>query len=297
MSFATFQKAVVKNLPTILAVAGSIGAVATAACARKDTIRAEQKMEELRRDLKGIDYDNFIKAVRLRKRNRKISNEEIAKAIGCDQTYLEDILEEDVSTKEKAKVYLKSYVPTFLMGAATIACILGGNHIAGKRLAALAGAYMISEGKLKEYKEKMKEVIGEKKADEVESAIIADHLEKNNQQLDEITQSDGLGMNNIPNLSLWYDIFSDRYFYSSSDRIRMAEIEGQSMLNENGFVDLNAIYSMLGLNEIPLGEYLGWDVEQNATVSLNMHHDLKDGRPVGTINVDVRPTSSWFVDV
>lgn len=296
MSFATFQKAVVKNLPTILAVAGSVGAVATAACARRDTIKAEQQIEELRREVMGLDYDNFIKAVRMKKKNRKITDEEIAIAIGCSTEYLNDILEDDIETKDKAKVYLKSYIPTIVMGVATIACIIGGNHIAGKRLAALAGAYMISEGKLKEYKEKVKEIVGEKKADEVDSAIITDHISKDNQQLNEITQTDGLGMSNAVNLSLWYDIFSDRYFYSSMERIRRAEIEGQAILNGNGFLDLNTIYGMLGLNEIPLGEFLGWDAEQNPTVSLKVHHDLIDGTPVGTINVDVRPTSSWFLD-
>ena len=51
------------------------------------------------------------------------------------------------------------------------------NHNNKKRIASLAGAYLMSETALKEYKEKAKEVVGAKKAQQISDEIVQDHMD------------------------------------------------------------------------------------------------------------------------
>ena len=127
----SFKQQFVKHLPTVLAVVAGLGVVSTGVLARKNTIKAEKEIEKLRRDLKGIDYDNFVKALELKKQKKSAS--EIAIELGESEEYVNDILEEDIDNTEKAKVYAKSYAPTMIIGTATLACIFGSTHINNKR--------------------------------------------------------------------------------------------------------------------------------------------------------------------
>ncbi len=55
---------------------------------------------------------------------------------------------------EKIKVAWKPYVPAFITGTASIACLIGANSVNARRNAALATAYQLSATALSEYKEK-----------------------------------------------------------------------------------------------------------------------------------------------
>jgi len=105
-------------------------------------------------------------------------------------------------------------------------------------------------------------------------------------------------MGNVPDLSLWYDTTTDRYFYSNIDYIRKAELDAQRMLERNGFVSINDIYGMLGIKEVPLGDDMGWQSDMNSEVILNTGAVLNQkGDPVGTLTMEVRPSSAWLSEV
>jgi hypothetical protein len=192
-------------------------------------------------------------------------------------------------------IYAKAYAPTAIMTAASILCIFGGNHISKQRIASLAGAYILKETAFEEYKQKAEDIIGKKKANNISDEIIQQHIDKNPPTDANTLQS------NLPNavqMSLWYDETSNRYFYSNAEYIRRAELEGNRMLEKNGFVGINDIYALLGIEEIPLGDHLGWDKEANGEVIIEIGSALLGPDvPCGTIKMEVHPTAAWLSEV
>jgi hypothetical protein len=300
------QKVLVKNAPTILAVMGAVGTIAAVCMSSDASLKARQAIdaEEFKRNNEDI-CDKYLP--KDTPDNASVAEmTDIIKSNGIDEYELDDIVmysnESKLSKADKLMIYAKAYAPTAVMTVASIVCIFGSNHINKKRIASLAGAYLMSETALKEYKEKAKEVVGVKKAQEISDEIVQDRMNSNPASKAEIANTPG-SQSNIPTLSLWYDIYSDRYFYSNAEMIRKAELEAQKLLDKNHFVNVNDIYAILGVKEIPLGEYIGWEKkhpEDDVEVRLIIGSALDDADvPMGTMdmNVNVRPSDLWCGEI
>lgn len=77
---------------------------------------------------------------------------------------------------EKVQVAGPTYIPSILMGAGTIACIIGSNVLNKQKQAALTSAYMLLDQSFKEYKHKVVEMYGEEVDDSIEESIKQDHI-------------------------------------------------------------------------------------------------------------------------
>ncbi len=201
----------------------------------------------------------------------------------------------DISNADKAMIYAKAYAPTACMLFATELCLYGSYKEHEKRLATVGAAYILSESNFKEYKEKAEELFGEKKTQEIEEAIIQKHV-------DETPKTDqNTSPNYLPNatqLGLWFDETSRRYFYSNAEYIRKAELEANVMLQKNGFVSINDVYELLGIDSIPLGDEMGWQSNMNDEVIITIGAALMGpDLPVGTILMEVRPSNAWLGEV
>ena len=92
-----------------------------------------------------------------------------------------DILEQEdreLSKVDKVKLTWKCYAPAAIGYCASAACIIGANSVNAKRNAVLAGAYKLSESALLEYRDKVKEVIGEEREREIKDSIAQDRVDK-----------------------------------------------------------------------------------------------------------------------
>lgn len=249
------QKSIAKNSPTILAVMAGIGAAASVGLAIDGTVQSKKRIEQAKKDSPTGD----------------------------------------ISKADKALIYAKSYAPTACMLVATELCIYGSHKIHEKRIATLGAAYILSESNFKEYKEKAEELFGEKKAHEIEDAIIQKHIDENPQT------EQNTSLNHLPNatqLGLWFDETSKRYFYSNAEYIRKAELEANAMLQKNGFVSINDIYEILGIDSIPLGDDMGWQSDMNEEVIITIGAALMGPDiPVGTILMEVHPSNAWMSEV
>ena len=270
------QNTIVKNSPTILSVIGGFGAIASVFLAIDATNKVKKDLEEARKKVQtASDSDDS--------ENSENSTE----------------TNNDISTPDKIWIYAKAYAPTAIMLAATEVCIFGSNHLNQKRIATLAGAYILSETNFKEYKDKVEELIGEKKVQEIEDALIQKHVDENR----EIPQNPiDMNMPNSLRLSIWYDETSRRYFYSNAEYIRKAEIEANAMLQKNGFVSINDVYCLLGMEDVPLGDGKGWqyypekNIRQEVVINIGsalMGPDI----PVGTIFMESYPSNDWFAAI
>ena len=147
----------------------------------------------------------------------------------------------------------KYYIPTAASFAVGTACIIGSDNIAKKRTAALAAAYSITETALTEYKDKVREVVGENKEDRVYDKISEEQVKKDPPKSNEIVfvTKDGI---------LFREPITKRYFQSTSDIVGRAEVELNRDLLNSGFISMNDVFYMLGLEMTDdIMDEIGWD--------------------------------------
>ncbi len=193
-----------------------------------------------------------------------------------------------LTKSEVVKTAWKCYIPAAVTGACSIACLVGASSVNAQRNAALAAAYTFSETAFKEYKEKAVEVVGEKKEQTIRDAIAQDKITKDPVENKEIVITDA-------GETLCYDVLSGRYFMSDREKINRAVNEiNRNMLTEM-YVSLNDFYFQIGLPEIKLGEYLGWNVEKGYMDVQFGSHIATNGKPCLVIAYSVAPQYGYDV--
>lgn len=155
---------------------------------------------------------------------------------------------ETLTTKEKIKVAGPVYIPTVIIGATTIACVVGSNILNKRKQAALISAYKMLDESFSEYRNKVEELYGDGANKEIKKELVKDKYEEE-KPVDNGKQ-------------LFYDDFSKRYFESTKEDVLAAEYEMNKTLNREYGVYLNELYDLLGLEPTKSGEVLGWSVGQ-----------------------------------
>lgn len=156
---------------------------------------------------------------------------------------------EKLSKWEKINVAGPAYIPTALVGTATVACILGANIISRRQQATLMSAYALLDRSYKEYKDKTDELYGEEAGENIRGEIAKDKYTGDIDSVDD-------------NKELFFDFYSGRYFESTKEAVQWAEYETNRALVVNGAVCLNEYYDFLGLEPLPEYELLGWSCGQ-----------------------------------
>lgn len=166
-----------------------------------------------------------------------------------------DELDTDELTKrEIVQACWKCYITSVITSGASIACLVGASKINSKRNIMLATAYNLTERTLSEYRNKVVEVIGDKKEGEIREAISKDRVDNNPVNEKEIYL---MGSGD----SLCYDNISGRYFKSDMNKMQRAENTLNRRLMNEVYVSLNEFYDLLGLPPTQIGETLGWKYE------------------------------------
>ena len=149
-----------KHSPEILAITGTLGVVASGIMACKATLKINDILEESKETVELI---------------RKVSE---------DKSLAEKYTEED-SKKDLAIVYaqtgvklVKLYGPSVILGATSLACLLGSNNILRKRNIALAAAYTTIDKSFKDYRGRVVERFGEAIDKELRYNIKAEEIEE-----------------------------------------------------------------------------------------------------------------------
>jgi len=193
--------------------------------------------------------------------------------------------EEDIFlTKwEKFKLAWPCYIPTAVMGLATIASIIGSNTLNLKRNAALTSAYFLSETALKEYQAKIIQTIGANKAKLIKDEIAQDHVNRTNKDNKTVIIT-GNGD------TLCLDLTTGRYFRSSVDKIKRAEIDINNQLLDDTTMSLNEIYDCLDLEHVSAGGQIGWDRNKDGKLEFDISTCMsQDDEPCITIQFNAKP--------
>ena len=158
-----------------------------------------------------------------------------------------------LSKTEIVKTTWRCYAPAAIVGGASIACLVGSTSVNLRRNAALAAAYSCAETALREYQEKVVEVIGEKKEQTIRDAVAKERIEKHPVSECQILYT-GHGD------TLCYDSWCSRYFKSDIEVIRRAVHNLNDQLRMDNYISLNEFYDAIGLEEAKVGDLLGWNV-------------------------------------
>jgi len=206
----------------------------------------------------------------------RLSDEETRREMNRDVPYTA------LSVRDVVQLTWRCYIPTIGVGAATIACMVGSHSISHRRSAALASLYGITEAALREYQSKVVETIGHSKERRIRDEIASDELKKNPPSTAPIIFT---GKGEV----MCYDTLSGRYFKSDIEHIRRSINELNRQLMTDMFLSVNDFYYLINLPSIPLGEDMGWHVDDGLLEIDFSSHLTEDGAPCLVLAYEVAP--------
>lgn len=171
-----------------------------------------------------------------------------------------------------------AYIPAVAIGLSTIACIFGANILNKRQQAALMSAYALINRSYRDYRSKLRELLGEETDEQVRKEMIKDKYEKSSVNLDKEKQ-------------LFFDFFSLRYFESTLENVQEAENALNEILAAGAFVSLNDFYDLLGLQRIDCGYELGWSSMDYSEVGFGHEFvEMEDGLECCVVTFPCEPT-------
>lgn len=248
-------KAINRNSPSILTAVGVGGLISTVILAVRGTAKA---------------YDALAQEANFRA-------DEWSRDTGEHQSAYPD----EFTTQEIVEITWRYYVPTAVMGVATIACMIGSNHISSRRNATLASLLTVTEKALREYEKKVVETIGEKKEALIRGEIAQEKLDANPVNKETIIVT-GKGD------YLCFDSFSGRYFRSNIEFLQRKANEFNQRLLREMWLSINEFYYEIGLENIEMGEEMGW-IAERSLLEFKLSTKMADGEPCVVIDYRVTP--------
>lgn len=247
-----------KHSPEILIVAGVVGTVASAVMACKATTKLSTVLEEHKKDVDAVHECS--------------ENEEI-KADYSQEDAKKDLTIIYAQTGVKL---VKLYAPAIALGALSITSIVASNNILRKRNVALAAAYATVDKSFKEYRNRVVERFGEQVDKELKYDIKAKKFEETVKDPETGKDKKVKSTVNVANADSGYARFFDETCkgYEKDTQYNLLMLRGQQqyandLLHARGYVFLNDVYDMLGIDRTKEGQIVGWVYNKNNEVGDN----------------------------
>lgn len=248
-----------KHSPEIMVVGGVIGVIGSTVLACKATTKLSKIMEESKENAEQIH--------------------EYVEENGYSEEYSEQDYKKDLTityTQTAVKV-AKIYAPAVILGTLSITSILAGHNITRKRNLALSAAYVAIDKSFKEYRSRVVERFGEKLDKELRYNI-------KNEETEEIVRNDDGGEEVVkttvevadPNTYSEYARFFDDgcIGWSKDPELNLTFLKQQQnyandKLKRKGYLFLNEVYEMLGIQPTKAGQIVGWIYDEKNPVGDN----------------------------
>lgn len=240
------QRFAIQNSPTILTSIGVVGTISTVVLTARSTVRAIRMMDERFTIIRQETYG-------------------------------------PPSKREVVELVWREFVPPAAVGAVTLAAIIGANHIGGRRAAAFATAYKLSEKMAEEYRQKVVDTIGREKEDLLRGELAQDRIGRVPG-----VETIILGEGEV----VFYDEWSGRAFKKTIDEVSHAVNQINYQINQSWCASLSDFYDLLGLPKTRVSDDYGW----NSDELLEPYYSsclLEDGRPARSISFNVQPFQNY----
>ena len=262
--FKMATRVIKKRSPEILTGLGIAGMVTTTVLAVKATPKALELIEKAENDkkLELIEYDKADMSV---------------------------VKETKLSPIEVVKVAWKPYIPAVLLGTASAACLIGANSVHARRHAALYSAYKLSETALTEYKDKVKEIVPEKKVKEIKQKLADDKVDK-------VAKKDSENKDSKPRVIVsndgdtWFvDPFTNEPFLSTTAKVDAAINKVNRQMMDEMFASLSDLYDELGIDHTVNSDDIGWCIDDGLIESDFSDAVVRNGKAYVVMDFLKRP--------
>lgn len=248
-----------KHSPEIMVIGGVVGVVGSTVLACKATTKLSHILDESKENVDQIkDY---------------------VEEHGYSEKYSEEDYKKDLTityTQTAVKV-AKIYAPAVILGTLSITSILAGHNITRKRNLALSAAYVAIDKSFKEYRSRVVERFGEKLDKELRYNIKQGDTE-------EIVRNDEGGEEVVKTTTEYADpnTYSEyaRFFddgclgWTKDPELNLTFLKQQQnyandRLKRKGYLFLNDVYEMLGIQPTKAGQIVGWIYDEKNPVGDN----------------------------
>ena len=153
----------------------------------------------------------------------------------------------------------------------------------------MAAAYAIRDEDLKKYKEKTKELIGEKKEEQIRGEIMQDYIDDNPPSKNCVVRNTSGGT------TLCLDKLTGQYFYSDADTIRRAINSVNNLLLHDYTVSLNDLYIEIGIEQCKVGDDFGWNIIDGEIIEpdITTEMDTCSDQPVLVLDYVIPPYPNY----
>lgn len=224
-----------KNSPQVMFVGGVVGVGVSTVMACKATLKLSDQLDKMKAEMSTV------------------------KAMRDDET------KPDVGDKDVAFIYARNmakvarlYAPAAFVGVASIGALTGSHVTLQRRNVGLTAAYAATAKAYEEYRERVKEELGEEKElDIYHSATIEKIKGEDGKQVDaKAANPDGWSP-----YARFFDE-SSRNWQKNAEINRMfiqvQQTYANDLLRSRGHIFLNEVYDMLGFEHTSAGAVVGW---------------------------------------
>jgi hypothetical protein len=237
-----------KNAPTILVATGVVSGVAATGMAIRATLKCEEVLELHNENMKNIEKARYV-----------VDNDP-----DFEGTYTEEQEKADRKTVkvQTALQFAKLYFPTVALTALSVTCILAGHHMMSKRNAAVVAAFTAVSSKFDDYREMVKDRLGADVERDIFKRIIEEaELDENGEPNGDIHKEQSKKPVDM-STDRFFDEFSSLWNHNDPTmnvaNLRAVTKTAQDKLTMQGYLFLNDVYDMLGIQRTPAGQVLGW---------------------------------------
>lgn len=195
----------------------------------------------------------------------------------------------DVEPMTKKEVFLlvwPEYLPAVGTGALSIFAIVASHQIARRRATALAAAYSLSEKAWEEYKEKVTDILGEKKEKQARDELQQERLDRDPPSTNEIIVVNA-------GEQLFRDAYSGRYFMSTLEDVKAAENRLNHRVINDNYASLTDFYDFLGIERTTVSDEVGWNVDKLLEMEITTAMS-DDKRPCFVIDFKTVPIRGYY---
>lgn len=252
-----------KHSPEILLVTGIVGTVASTIMACKASTKVRDILEAAKTDIEVI--------------HESVENGSIVEVNEAGEKVVQPCTDED-ATKYMAGVYVRTgiqfvklYGPSVALGVASLTCILASHNIIHKRNVALTAAYATIDNGFKEYRDRVIERFGKEldkelkyniKAQEVEEVVVD---EDGNEKVVKTTINTAT-VNEHSDYARFFDEYCTGWRKDAEYNLmflRQMQAWANDKLKSQGYLYLNDVYEMLGIDKSKAGQVVGWIYYEN----------------------------------
>ena len=249
-----------KHAPEILVIAGVGGTIVTTVMACKATTKIDEVLAENKEQI--AKTKNYVEET------------------GFSDKYTEKDYQKDLTvmyTQRGLKLF-KLYAPAIAVGTISITAILAGHNVLKKRNVALAAAYEVVNKNFKDYRGRVIDRFGNEldrelryniRKEEVEKTVIDEKTGKE-RTVKEITE-----IADIDPSSEYAKFFDESCPGWTKDPeynlmfLRNQQQYANDLLESRGYLILNEVYEMLGIQRTRQGQVIGWIYDKNVIDKVN----------------------------